>query len=323
MIRVFFLQDNVLTWEKFPGDLTLDRATKYLWIDLLNADPEERGKVESFFGVTLQTYQEAIEIESSSRYHEDETMIKANSSFLSTETGALLIDDQPELQQVSFLLKDELLFTVRNVELNVFADTVKKLKVTRRDYIRSGVNIWLMLLETRIDADADYIESLTRITSTISSSVQKQSDSDAKTLRKIAELQENSILIRESIIDKQRLISSLQRSSLIDKENSDRLRVIMKDVVSLLQHTQFSFERLEYLQDTILGLVNIEQNKIIKMFTVVSVIFMPPTLIASVYGMNFRIMPELDWAAGYPAAILIMIGSSVFTLLLFRRKKWI
>lgn len=323
MIRVFYLQNNMLTWEKFPGEVTLDREKKYLWIDLLNAHPEARNKVEEFFDVKLQTYQEAIEIESSSRYHEDETVIKANSGFLSTETGSLLIDDQPELQQISFLLKDALLFTVRNVELNVFAETVRKLKITRRDQIRSGFNIWLILLETRIDADADYIESLTRITSTISSGIQKQTDFDGKMLRKIAELQENSILIRESIIDKQRLISALLRSSFIGQEDSERLRVIMKDVVSLLQHTQFSFERLEYLQDTMLGLVNIEQNKIIKIFTVVSVIFLPPTLIASVYGMNFRMMPELQWAWGYPVAILLMVASSVFTLLLFRKKRWI
>ncbi|MNX82568.1 Magnesium transport protein CorA [compost metagenome] len=113
------------------------------------------------------------------------------------------------------------------------------------------------------------------------------------------------------------------RSPFIDAETIERLRVIMKDVMSLLQHTQFSFERLEYLQDTLMGLVNIEQNKIIKIFTVVSVVFMPPTLIASVYGMNFRVMPELNFKFGYPIAIVLMIASSVFTLLFFKRKKWL
>ncbi|MNU90573.1 Magnesium transport protein CorA [compost metagenome] len=153
--------------------------------------------------------------------------------------------------------------------------------------------------------------------------MQSLSDPEEKTLRKIAELQENTILIRESITDKQRLISALMRSPFIDNETGERLRVIMKDVMSLLQHTQFSFERLEYLQDTLMGLVNIEQNKIIKIFTVVSVVFMPPTLIASVYGMNFRIMPELNWSFGYPVAVIMMIASSVLTLLYFKRKKWL
>jgi magnesium transporter len=316
MIRVFYIQNEELIWEKYPVDVVLDPARRYVWIDLMRPTAADRKKVEDFFGVTLQTYQEAIEIESSSRYNEDGMSIKANSGFLSK-------GEHPEIQQVSFLLQGKMLFTVRNVELQAFAEAVRKIKVARHDFIRSGAQIWLLLLETRIDSDADYIESLTRITTVISRAIQQQSDFEETTLRKIAELQENTILIRESIIDKQRLISALLKSPFIDDEIRERLRVIMKDVISLLQHTQFSFERLEYLQNTLLGLVNIEQNKIIKIFTVASVVFMPPTLIASIYGMNFRAMPELSWNIGYPFAILLMVSSSVFTLLYFRRKKWL
>lgn len=139
----------------------------------------------------------------------------------------------------------------------------------------------------------------------------------------ISELQENTILARESIVDKQRLVSSLMKSENIVPEDNGRLRIIMKDIGSILQHTQFSFERLEYLQNTFLGLVNIEQNKVIKIFTVVTVVFMPPTLIASVYGMNFDFMPELKWLGGYPFAIALMILSSLLFLWYFKRKKWL
>lgn len=316
MIRVFYTHENELVWEKYPEKAVLDPNKNYLWIDLLHASQEEKDQVCKFFQVKLPTYREAVEIESSSRYSEDSESIKANSGFLKDE-------DPPKIHQVSFLLKGKILFTVRNVELQSFAEVVKKIKVARQDFIRSGSQIWVLLLETRIDLDADYIESLTRITNVISRKVQSLSDPEEKTLRKIAELQENTILIRESITDKQRLISALLRSPFIDSESGDRLRVIMKDVISLLQHTQFSFERLEYLQDTLMGLVNIEQNKIIKIFTVVSVIFMPPTLIASIYGMNFRVMPELSFSFGYPIAIVLMVSSSVLTLLYFRRKKWL
>lgn len=316
MIRVFYTHENELVWEKYPEKVVLDPNRNYLWIDLLHASQEEKQHVCDFFHVKLPTYKEAVEIESSSRYSEDGVSIKANSGFLKEE-------EQPRIHQVSFLLKGNTLFTVRNVELQSFAEVVKKIKVARQDFIRSGSQIWVLLLETRIDLDADYIESLTRTTNVISRKVQSLSDPEEKTLRKIAELQENTILIRESITDKQRLISALMRSPLIDHETGERLRVIMKDVMSLLQHTQFSFERLEYLQDTLMGLVNIEQNKIIKIFTVVSVVFMPPTLIASIYGMNFRIMPELDWSFGYPVAVILMVASSVFTLLYFKRKKWL
>lgn len=316
MIRVFYTHENELVWEKYPEKAVLDPKRDYLWIDLMHASQEEKDHVCEFFRVKLPTYREAAEIESSSRYSEDSVSIKANSGFLKGE-------ELPKIHQVSFLLKGNTLFTVRNVELQSFAEVVKKIKVARQDFIRSGSQIWVLLLETRIDLDADYIESLTRVTNIISRKVQSLSDPEEKTLRKIAELQENTILIRESITDKQRLISALMRSPFIDDETGERLRVIMKDVLSLLQHTQFSFERLEYLQDTLMGLVNIEQNKIIKIFTVVSVIFMPPTLIASVYGMNFRVMPELSFTFGYPIAIVLMISSSVFTLLYFKRKKWL
>lgn len=316
MIRVFYTHENELVWEKYPEKVVLDPNRNYLWIDLLHASQEEKQHVCDFFQVKLPTYKEAVEIESSSRYAEDGVSIKANSGFLKEE-------DEPRIHQVSFLLKGNTLFTVRNVELQSFAEVVKKIKVARQDFIRSGSQIWVLLLETRIDLDADYIESLTRVTNIISRKVQSLSDPEEKTLRKIAELQENTILIRESITDKQRLISALMRSPFIDHDTGERLRVIMKDVMSLLQHTQFSFERLEYLQDTLMGLVNIEQNKIIKIFTVVSVVFMPPTLIASIYGMNFRVMPELNWSFGYPVAVILMVASSALTLLYFKRKKWL
>ncbi|WP_300661667.1 magnesium/cobalt transporter CorA [Fluviicola sp.] len=316
MIRVFYTHENELVWEKYPEKVVLDPNRNYLWIDLLHASQEEKQHVCDFFQVKLPTYKEAVEIESSSRYSEDGVSIKANSGFLKEE-------EQPRIHQVSFLLKGNTLFTVRNVELQSFAEVVKKIKVARQDFIRSGSQIWVLLLETRIDLDADYIESLTRVTNVISRKVQSLSDPEEKTLRKIAELQENTILIRESITDKQRLISALMRSPFIDHDTGERLRVIMKDVMSLLQHTQFSFERLEYLQDTLMGLVNIEQNKIIKIFTVVSVVFMPPTLIASIYGMNFRVMPELNWSFGYPVAVILMVASSALTLLYFKRKKWL
>ena len=135
--------------------------------------------------------------------------------------------------------------------------------------------------------------------------------------------QETVMMLRENIVDKQRVISAMLKSEYFPKECNDRLRIIIKDIGSLLDHTTFAFERLEYMQNTFLGLINIEQNKIIKIFTVASVVFMPPTLIASIYGMNFKIMPELGWTNGYPFAIALMVASSLITLYVFRKKKWL
>lgn len=129
--------------------------------------------------------------------------------------------------------------------------------------------------------------------------------------------------MRENIIDKQRLVSSLMKSSLFPEDYMNILRIMMKDIGSLIEHNKFAFERLEYLQDTFMGLINIEQNRIIKIFTVATVAFMPPTLIASIYGMNFRSMPELDWDLGYLLAIILMVLSSVVTLIYFKKRNWL
>ena len=131
------------------------------------------------------------------------------------------------------------------------------------------------------------------------------------------------MLFRESTSEMQRLISAILKSAYFPKDEYEKIRIMIKDVGSLLEHTAFNFERLEYLQNTFLGLVDMEQNRIIKIFTVVTVFFMPPTLIASLYGMNFAHMPELQWSGGYPFALLLMVLSSAGTLYYFKKQKWL
>lgn len=317
MIRAFYLENKELKWEKNLSDLVSLRGKNIVWVDLQSPSPEEIGKVESAFQVEFQTPQEAEEIESSSRYFEDKNIIYANSSFLMSGKEGY------SQQFVSFILKGEVLFTTRNADLRTFAETVRVLKNIRQEFVNNGSEILTILLENRIDLDADYIEGLNRQINTVSSKLLKEKVYHNEILIRIAELQEDCIMLRESINDKQRIVSSLLRSVVIDEEEKARLRVVIKDINSLLQHITFSFERLEYLQNTFLGFVNIEQNQIIKIFTVASVIFMPPTLIASIYGMNFDVMPEKHWSVGYPLAITLMIFSSMLILWYFRRRKWL
>ncbi len=137
----------------------------------------------------------------------------------------------------------------------------------------------------------------------------------------MSEYQEATTLSRESFIDKQRVVSSLMKTNVF--KNTERFKILMKDINAMLEYTNFIFMRLEFLQNTILGLLNIDQNKTIKIFTIVAVIFMPPTLIASIHGMNFEYMPELKWEYGYPLAIVFIIGSSLLTLFIFKWKKWL
>ncbi len=316
MIRVFYGNGKDLYWEKNPVNL---KATEdpILWVDLQSPSEEEKKRVETTFGIEFFTQQEAAEIESSSRYFEDSEGFEANTAFLVHE------DKTYKTKQVSFILRNNTLFTLREADLQSFAETVRKLKTFQKGSSHKAFQIWLLLIESQTDLDADFIEYLTRVTNTVSRRLVKERSIQEETLLRITQLQEYTILIRESIVDKQRLVSSLLRSVQVAKTERGRLRIIFKDISSLLQHTQFSFERLEYLQNTFLGLVNIEQNQVIKIFTVVTVIFLPPTLIASIYGMNFEYMPELKWLMGYPFALGLMVFSSLVFLWFFRRKNWL
>lgn len=136
----------------------------------------------------------------------------------------------------------------------------------------------------------------------------------------INQLQENSMLVRENIVDKQRMISSILKSDKFPRDVYTKLNVLIKDVNSLINHTNFSFERLEYLQNTVLGLINLEQNRIMKIFTFVSLLFMPPTVIASIYGMNVD-LPIIGGMLDFAVIMMFMMISVVTVSILFRRKR--
>jgi magnesium transporter len=318
MIRIFYLNhEGGLSLEKKPKELLPADCERMIWVDLQSSTPEEQKLVESTFQIELYTPQEAAEIESSSRYFEDEQNIEANNAFIVGNEKNFFTE------QVSFILKKEILFTLRNADVRSFGQTVRKLRTYKQGSTLKGIQIFLLILETQIDHEADFIEYISKLTNQVSKKLIKEKSYQEETLINITELQENTILARESIVDKQRLVSSMLKSDAISEVEMTRLRIIIKDIGSILQHVEFSFERLEFLQNTFLGLVNIEQNTVIKIFTVVTVVFMPPTLIASIYGMNFDAMPELDWKLGYPLAIVLMILSSMAFLWYFKRKKWL
>ncbi len=284
------------------------------WVDLINPSEEEKTAVEKHFNIELFTAQESEEIESSSKYIEEFNEIGINLNFLVYDQGTY------QLEPVSFILKDNLLITQRTADYQTFKDTYRKIKNLKPE---DGSDIFLALLSTRIDFDADLIENITDQISAIAKELAKDNNLIREILLKITNLQESTIAIRENIVEKQRILSSLLKSKLLQKEDTEKMRIMIKDVGSLLDHTSFNFERLEFLQNTFLGLVDMEQNRVIKIFTIVTVVFMPPTLIASMYGMNFTFMPELTKTWGYPFAIILMLLSSGLTLFVFKRKKWL
>ena len=283
-----------------------------MWIDLNDVDEEVENELEDFLKIYIQEEEEMIEIEMSSRYIETNDTLVVNSNFLLSNF---------ETDPVSFILKNNILVTVRSEELISFHETVKKISANPRNY-PTGAHVLVALLETRVEYDADMIENMTQKITQLSNSLSLQ-EADEELLSEIKNLQEKTMMLRENIIDKQRVVSSMLRSEFMAVELQPKLTMIIKDINSLVEHIKFNFDRLDYLQDTFLGYVNIEQNKIIKIFTIVSVIFMPPTLIASIYGMNFEIMPELDKKWGYPIALILMVFSSLFILLYFKKRKWL
>ncbi|MCD9016267.1 magnesium/cobalt transporter CorA [Parachryseolinea silvisoli] len=316
MIRVYTLRQGKLEQHKNPPHEEIMKLSNIIWIDLQSPSQQEKVFVERNFKIEFFTHQEAQEIESSSRFLETEETIEINLGFISS-------DVELSVQNVTFILKGNILFTYRQGDLKTFAEAVRKLKSMNAETKEHGLDIFLTILESRIDSDADLIESINRRVNAISKELIARESLKEDMLLNIAQLQENTMLLHETITEKQRVVSSLIRIPEFNKIENERLKVIIKDIGSLLQHAQFSSERLEYLQNTFLGLVNIEQNTVIKIFTVVTVVFMPPTLIASIYGMNFKAMPELGWTGGYPFAIGLMIFSSLAFLWYFKRKKWL
>jgi magnesium transporter len=311
-VKLFYHKDGIVRLSRSLDFLKSNPIQNFLWIDLNDVDEEVENELEDFLKIYIQEEEEMIEIEMSSRYIETNDTLVVNSNFLLSNF---------ETDPVSFILKNNILVTVRGQELISFHETVKKISANPRNY-PTGTHVLVALLETRVEFDADMIENMTQKITQLSNSLTLQ-EADEELLSEIKNLQEKTMLLRENIIDKQRVVSSMLRSEFIPTELQPKLTIIIKDINSLVEHIKFSFDRLDYLQDTFLGYVNIEQNKIIKIFTIVSVIFMPPTLIASIYGMNFTFMPELNKKWGYPIAILSMVFSSLFILYYFKKRKWL
>ena len=313
-VRLFYFDNNRLKIAKDIDILKEIPLSNFVWIDLNNVAPETESELEQFLKIYIQEEEEIEEIEMSSRYIETEDTMVANSNFLL---------DSYEKEPVSFILKNGILVSVRdNSNLKSFNETVKKMFANPRNY-PTGYHIFVALMETRVEYDADMIEDATRDITKLSKSMTVAEDVDEDVLLAIKNMQERVMHLRENIIDKQRVVSNVLKSALVPEDLKPRLSMVIKDINSLIEHTKFGFDRLDYLQDTFLGLVNIEQNKIIKIFTVVSVIFLPPTLIASMYGMNFDFMPELHWRFGYLFSIILMIVASGLTLLFFKKKNWL
>ena len=281
MIEIFYKKDGQMMVSQSETDFSTIAYDDVVWIDLFSPSGEEKRAVEQFLGTTIQNRAQAEEIEISSRFSETEQAIFANTSFL------IPGPEEYSEETVSFILSDNILTTLRECPLKSFTDLQRRIMAYPKIY-SSGHVAFLSILEQRIDLDADMVELVSKEITQYNKKVSLGEDISEEFLIDINQLQDNTMLIRENIIDKQRVISSILKSANYPKEYHSRLNVLLKDISSLINHTDFGFERLEYLQNTVLGIINLDQNKIMKVFTLVSLLLMPPTLIASFFGMNVQ-----------------------------------
>ncbi|HEX5624118.1 MAG TPA: magnesium/cobalt transporter CorA [Sulfuricurvum sp.] len=314
MIKCFVKNENAIALIDTMSDLDGDIIEKVIWVDMLMPTLDEIVFIENTFGIKFPTKQETEEIEISSRYWEENDKIEINSYFLVSSA------QHSYNETVSFILYKDLLISIRYASLYTFEEFNRKFYATPKQF-ETGYDIFCNLIDIRIDADADIIEKLSKdITKLRKHVFTDYTNDDEEILEKISSCEDLNMQIRENLNDKQRILSSFLKSNKYKSSLKNDVTIMLKDIKSLIDYTDFNFERLDYLQNIFVGILSIQQNKVIKIFTIVNVIFLPPTLIASIYGMNFQIMPELGWQFGYGFSVFLMICSSILPIYIFKRK---
>ena len=318
MLNVFTLANGRLIQQEIdnPQDLA---HVQPVWIDLEAPTAQEKGWVATRFGLTLPDDIVDEDLEESARfYEEDNGELHIRSDFL--------IDDgeTPRNVRVAFVLHQKMLFSVHSEDLPVFR--LLRLRARRIPaLIEDAKDVLLKLYDADAEYSADALEGIYDSLEKVSARVLKQDVDDraaGEALGAIAREEDLNGRIRRNVMDTRRAVSFMLRSRMLNAEQFEEARQILRDIDSLDSHTAFLFDKINFLMDATVGFININQNKIIKIFSVASVALLPPTLIASLYGMNFRFMPEVEWRYGYPFALCLMVASVAAPLIYFRRKGW-
>jgi len=300
------------------------------WIDLHEPTAEEDRLVENFLNLNVPTREDMREIESSSRlYNED------GAEFMTVIAVAKLHLDDPTKTEVTFILTPRCLVTVRYADLLSFTHYKEGMKKKDAPACSNAEDIMFDIIESMIDRIADSLETLGDEIDTLSAqifrhrkvTVKSKTDMLEAAIQRIGVKGDLLSMLRESLATISRLMShhnpDLVEEAKFTKASRTRMGMLGRDVLSLNDHAAFMSTKINFLLDATLGMINLEQNQIIKIFSIAAVMFLPPTLVASVYGMNFHDMPELDWRFGYPLALLAMVISGTLPVLYFKKKGWL
>jgi magnesium transporter len=333
MITGFGLAGGKLT----PLANTIEQYDSSAWIDLLHPTREEEEAVEKRGGLNVPTREEMQEIELSSRLYQEDGRVFMTANILSHTDS-----DDVVVSPVTFILAPDLLITVRYADPRSFAAFV--VRASRSGLTcASPAGIAVALLEANVERLADLLERSAHDLDGLSKRIFRPdhhatANAKAKGAAKVRTADSQSLLmelgrkgdlvshVRDSLISIHRLAAfflTVFPDKKVSEDVADRINVLARDVESLSDHAAVESQKVNFLLDATLGMINIEQNAIIKIFSVAAVVFLPPTLVASIYGMNFDFMPELDWQVGYPFAILLMIMSAILPYLYFKRRRWL
>lgn len=306
---------------------SLELLDDLVWIDLVRPTAEEETSLEDRLGIGIPTKDEMEEIEISSRLYQED-----GASFMTAILPAQADGDDPDMQPVSFVLAGNRLITVRYHEPRAFKTFPVRAEKVQMG-CETGEGVLIALLEAIVDRLADILERAGSDVDGISRDIFRRrgarptrSQDFQKMLESIGRKGDLISNIRDSLITLERLAGFLGQRTLQSKsgkEMRERVKTLSRDIRSLADHASFLSQKITFLLDATLGMINIEQNAIIKIFSVAAVVFLPPTLIASIYGMNFKHMPELDWLLGYPFAIAMMIFSAILPYVYFKRRGWL
>ena len=329
MLNIFTLVNGRLFQEEIESLEELSRF-KPIWVDLESPTIEEKRWVKQYYGLSIPEDAMDEDIEESARfYEEDNGDLHIRSDFLLAGGG----DDEPRTVRVAFVLNlvndtaksHGVLFSIHDEDVPVFR--LLRLRARRAPgLIEDAKEVLLKLFDADAEYSADTLEGIYDELEKVSKQVLSGEVTDTlagEALEAIARQEDLNGRIRRNMMDTRRAVSFMMRSRMLTAEQFEEARQILRDIESLDNHTAFLFDKINFLMDATVGFININQNKIIKIFSVASVALLPPTLIASIYGMNFQFMPELDWAAGYPFALGLMLASALGPMWYFRKRGWL
>ena len=327
MLNVFTLSNGRLFQEEIESLEELSRF-RPIWVDLEEPTPEEKRWVKQYYGLSIPEDAMDEDIEESARfYEEDNGELHIRSDFLVAD------ESEPRQVRVAFILNNVneqlrshgVLFSIHDESVPAFR--LLRMRARRMPGLLGDAKDVLLAL---LDGDAEYCaDTLEGIYDELEAAGKKVLDGNVtdevagEVLATIARQEDMNGRIRRNVMDTRRAVSFLMRSKMLDAEQFEAARQIQRDLDSLDSHTTFLFDKINFLMDATVGFININQNKIIKLFSVASVALLPPTLVASLYGMNFKLMPELDWQYGYAWALGLMLTSALLPMWYFRRRGWL